>query len=808
MAIRIDIETRTILASVRDLAAEDAGPAGAGLPQPGRAAIGRREHARIQAERASESDEFSSEVHVRYETESLGFRVIVRGRIDGVDREREDGAVRLEEVKTIVSDPASFGSAPLGDALETSWIHQARLYGALLLACGEAARIRVALIIVNVVDGEAREVDVPFDPDEALAFLRERIDALASEGARRLEAAARREAMAAAIRFPFPEMRPHQDAMIEAVVKAIARSRHLLLSAPTGVGKTAAILFAAVREAYRRGLRVIYATAKTTQRALVRETLERIRGAGAPITAVILRAKDEICPHELRVCQPRACPLLAGYVRRREESNVIRELLAEGIIGPERVQEVAKGLRLCPFELALDLALEVDCIVCDYNHVFDPRAYLRRFFAGGRWDDVVLLVDEAHNLPARGREMYSPGLDRARIRALVKEIAGREGALADGRRAAERLDREIRKLAKAARARAEPHATVDIDRDVFESLREAIEDSATRYAIERRASGSYSPDDPFDEFYWEFAAFAAVLGRWGREFLAYVERTPKPGAARILCRDPSRLLGDRLKGFRSAIAFSATLEPPEFYRTMLGLEPWRTDAIALPSPFPRENRIIRIVPDFSTRLRDRPRNYPQIAALVHAATLLRRGNYLAFLPSFVFLDEIERRLPRGPYELLVQKPGMSRADREALLAHLAEPGGYHLVLAVQGGVFAEGVDYPGERLIGAIVVGPGLPQRDFVQEQLRVYLQEEYGAGFAFAYAIPGMTRTIQSVGRVIRSETDRGAVLLVCDRFLRIPYRDLLPHEWFDKEPEELLARRPLADIAAFWARAARECR
>ncbi|MBN1420467.1 MAG: ATP-dependent DNA helicase, partial [Planctomycetes bacterium] len=548
----------------------------------------------------------------------------------------------------------------------------------------------------------------------------------------------------------------------------------------------------------------------------------RIRGTGAPITAVILRAKDEICPHELRVCQPRACPLLAGYVQRREESSAVRELLAEGIVPPERIQEVAKGLRLCPFELALDLALEVDCIVCDYNHVFDPRAYLRRFFAGGRWDDVVLLVDEAHNLPARGREMLSPGLDRARIRALARELAGREGALADGRRAAERLDREIRKLAKRpARVRAAgpplrdaeidetgaadgPDApfAVDINREAFGSLREAIQDAATRYAIERRASGVYAPDDPFDAFYWDFAAFAAVLDRWGREFLAYVERAPKPGAARILCRDPSRLLGDRLKGFRSAIAFSATLEPAEFYRTMLGLEPWRTDAMALPSPFPRENRIIRIVPEFSTRLRDRQRNYPQFAALIHTATLPRRGNYLAFLPSFAFLEEIERRLPRGPYELLAQRPGMARAEREALLAHLGEPGGYHLVLAVQGGIFAEGVDYPGERLIGAIIVGPGLPQRGFVQEELRAYLQEEYGAGFAFAYAIPGMTRVIQSAGRVIRSETDRGAILLVCDRFLRIPYRDLLPREWFEREPEELIARRPLAEIASFWAR------
>ncbi|MBN1422497.1 MAG: PD-(D/E)XK nuclease family protein, partial [Planctomycetes bacterium] len=276
MAIRIDLETRTILASVRDLAAEEAGPAGAGVPQPGRAALGRREHARIQAERAAESDEFASEVHVRYETESLGFRVIVRGRIDGV--EREDGAIRLEEVKTIVADPDSFGSAPLDGTVEASWIRQARLYGALLLASGEAARIRVALLIVNVADGEVREVEVPFEADEALAFLRARIEALAAEGARRLEAAERREAMASTIRFPFPTPRPHQEAMIDAVGKAIARSRHLLLSAPTGLGKTAAVLFAAVREAYRRGLRVIYATAKATQRDLVRETLERIRG--------------------------------------------------------------------------------------------------------------------------------------------------------------------------------------------------------------------------------------------------------------------------------------------------------------------------------------------------------------------------------------------------------------------------------------------------------------------------------------------------------------------------------------------------
>jgi len=801
MTVRIDDETKTISLSVRDLALGEggAGSISAEAMPAARAALGREAHAAHQDARAAADETYEREYTLKHTFPFEGWTVAVQGRIDGLSRSGEKFVV--EEVKSVYS--IERGLDRLRGSTNGSWALQLRLY-MLFLARESGKETEGHLVLAELRSGRTERVPIALDEQELEAFIASSLRGLIAEHEARRAWRERLATLADEVPFPFETMRPHQDEMIRLVEEALAARAHLLVSAPTGIGKTAAALWPAVRFAMRQGLRVLFLTSKTTQQHLVVETLRKMRLKRDGFVALHVRAREKMCPNEVYFCHPEFCRFARGYYARLAKSTALDDLAALGIITPEDCYDRAIEEVLCPFEVALDVSLRADVIVCDYNYVFDPAVYLRRFFLEEPYDDILLIVDEAHNLYARGRDYYSPELHRASLRQAI-ELAAQSRAPVWARLGAwcEAVDAE---LVEISGQRADERAgaakyPVEPGKAFFERQQRLLDDIIIEYAEHCRVTGTLGPDDPVREFFGAFIAFNNVLQLTGDEFSYIWDTTQGDGGLKILCKDPSDQLGVRLEGCYAAIGMSATLVPLTFYRDVLGFDRDRTRLVTLPSPFPKEHLRALVVPDISTRYRHRPRSYEPIARVIEQVAAARPGNYFVFFPSFDYLDAVAPRLALEGSTVLRQARSMSERERAQLIERLRDEGGTHLVLAVQGGIFAEGVDYPGGMLIGVIVVGPGLPRVSFEQELMRQYYAERYEMGFEYAYLFVGMTRVIQSVGRLIRSEHDAGVAVLIGQRFATPRYADLFPPDWYEASPAELISRDLPGDLAAFWS-------
>jgi DNA excision repair protein ERCC-2 len=566
-----------------------------------------------------------------------------------------------------------------------------------------------------------------------------------------------------------------------------------------------AVLYPALAYALREGLRVFFVTAKTTQQYLAVETLQQMAQPGVRFTAVHLRAKEKSCLNDVFYCHESVCTFARDYRGKLERSGVVDTLLELPVVGPETCAQAGRRYEVCPFELSLDVASEADVIIGDYNYVFDPGSYLRRFFQDAPYDDCLLIIDEAHNLYTRGRDYYSPVLRQRRVRQLLQHCANEPARLfADFVAFFQSLEGLFPLLYAEVLDTPEmgEQALVDPPLALFADLRRQLEALMMDYVIYRRRSGPAPGGDLLQDFYYAFGRFCDVLALGGDEFSYLYQHAPEDAVFKVLCKDAARFLHERLSGFHSVIAMSATLTPFAFYQDVLGFPPERTFSAEFPSPFPVENRRILVIPEVTTTYRERQREAPRIARIIDTIVAQQAGNYIAFFPSFAFLRVVRAWLQWPSYRLIEQTEAMAEADRTGVLDSLRQEAAEgRLLLAVQGGIFAEGVDYPGNMLIGAIVVGPGLPRVDTEQELIRAYYEEKYGSGFAYAYLYPGMTRVIQSAGRVIRSETDVGIVALLDKRFTYTNYAALFPPHWYTHSPRELVTRDYQQVLQRFWA-------
>ncbi len=788
MAVKIHLKKKTITLGVGDIVAEPVGPVGrvAGLSTWTRLAMGREAHTNHQRAQAETRAGYRREIVVKHRTKVDEFDVTVQGRIDGIYGE---GEWVIEEIKSVVAPAMVFAALHAGSY--PHYTEQLRLY--CFFAEHEGQRVEGRLVFVNVADGARREVAVTGPFEDCAQLIADRVRLLlrqATETERHREA---RRATAGALTFPHDKPRRHQDELIAAVERAFESGRHLLVSAPSGIGKTAGTLFPALQDAFRHDRRIFFVTAKNTQQQIALETLRKIESP----TATFFRAREKMCINDVYACREEFCPHLRDFSLKLEKMQTLSRLLGQRLITPEAMMEEGRLASLCPFELALLEAEQTDVIVCDYNYVFDPQVYFRRFFQEADYSDAILIIDEAHNLAQRAMDYYSPVLERrqvedlrANLRHVTRELAGEIknwlGEVEDF-------------FARTAELSEEAKFQIESPRPAFEELKSSFTRLSMRYVLEKITGGRAIPDDPVEDFFAVFGQFCAVLALEGKEF-SYIFDGTAGQSLKILCKDPSRQLAERINGFHSVVAMSATLVPVEFHRQMLGFDPARTDEIALPSPFPAANRKILIEPSVLTTYRSRGRHYGQIADIIATTARARRGNYMALFPSYEFLRAVVEELSPGKWELRVQEPRMGEAQREELLEALKRPEPPKLVLAVQGGLFAEGVDYPGELLSGVIVVSPALPQVNYERELIRRYYDEEYGKGFEFAYLYPGMSRVIQSVGRLIRTETDTGVAVLVCRRFAQPQYAAMFPADWRAGDANSMMTRDLQEDLEKFW--------
>ncbi|MDZ7851412.1 MAG: ATP-dependent DNA helicase [Halomonas sp.] len=735
-------------------------------------------HARV-AKRRGEGYEAELPLSATFE----GLRV--SGRADGFD----PVANRLEEVKTHRGHLER-----MADNQRALHWAQVSVYGALLCAERDLASLTLALVYLDITTGRETVLTKEASAIELQAFFEtqcRRFLAWAVQEARHRE---RRDEALGELAFPHEAFRPGQRDLAESVYKAASTGRCLLVQAPTGIGKTLGTLFPLLKAMPRQGLdRLAFLTMKTPGRRLALDALAAL-GAGegaarssyvvspdavspdttaAPLRVLELIAREKACEYPDRACHGEACPLAAGFYDRLPAAR--QAAVARGWLDREALREVALDHGVCPYYLGQELARWCDVVVGDVNHWFDANALLHGLARANGWH-LGLLVDEAHNLVERARGMYSAELDQRRLARLRREAPG---AL---KRPLGRLARQWQALVKEAgmSEAGEPgrpaYRVLDGLPDGMVVALQGVASAITEHLGEHPDQASLA----LQELLFEALAFTRLAESFGEHSLCDLARNGR-GRAVLGLRNlvPADFLAPRFAAAQSAVLFSATLSPAHYHRDLLGL-PSATVWREVTSPFAAEQLEVRIRADISTRLRDRGPSLAPIVAELASQYHRRPGHYLAFFSSFAYLEAALARLQEAHPEIPVraQTRGMRESARDAFLAGFT-PGGQGIGFAVLGGAFAEGIDLPGERLIGAFIATLGLPPFDPFNETLKARLAARFGRGDDYAYQIPGLIKVVQAAGRVIRGPYDEGTVVLMDDRFARREVRARLPGWW-----------------------------
>lgn len=756
-----------------------------GFQKRDRAQAGTQGHKQVQRSRPPG---YTSEVEIAFLVENTGVPLEVRGRIDGIYADAVPPI--LEEIKTTTL------SLELVDE-EFNPLHwaQAQCYAFMYASQQHLDEIGVHLTYFHLDSRQEKTFSRRFTLAELESFFyrlaRTYLEWISRVGAWQ----AGRDRSIQALAFPYAAFRPGQREMAVAVYKAIRASDRLYVQSPTGVGKTIAALFPAVK-ALGQGLatKIFYLTAKTSGRQVAERALEDMRQAGLELKSVTLTAKEKICFCPPVNCDPEICPFARGYFDKVKQA--LLELDARQAFTRPVIEEVARQYQVCPFEFSLDVSLWVDCIICDYNYAFDPRVYLHRFF-DFTGEPYIFLIDEAHNLPERAREMYSAEIEKQAVLDLQRALKAHLPALAKKLSALNKVLLETRKRCQAQGTPAlVEHALPEELLNLVREFHQAAEDwLALNQPAEFRQE--------LLDFFFTCNNYLRTSEYFDTFYVSYFERQGSSGLkAKLFCLDPAPMLAGPLARSQSAIFFSATLLPMEYFTRLLTGEAEHPQRI-FQSPFPIENACLLVHNQIATRYAQRADSYAAVAEAIAAVCRTHVGNYLVFFPSYAYLEAVleplQEHLPPG--ELLIQERAMSEGERQAFLEQFTAGNQETLIgLAVMGGVFGEGIDLVGERLIGAVVVGVGVPQVGLERDLIKTHFDQLSGNGFAFAYQYPGFNRVLQATGRVIRTETDRGVIVLIDERFTHTRYRRLFPAHWRGFQVVQSSAEIQ-EKLARFWA-------
>lgn len=731
-----------------------------------RANEGARLHRKLQRAAAKEHTDYEAEVSLRETCSAAGIAYTLEGRADGIYT-AEDGTTVIDEIKTTTLPSSEI----TGEQSPEHWA-QAEVYAAIYARQHSVSLMRVRLRYYQVDEEQQYAFEKEFSAEELDVFLQELLSQYAPWAHRAAEWKAQSRAGLQEMPFPFPQYRQGQRAMMGEVFQVCRSGGQLLCQAPTGIGKTISVLFPALK-ALGDGGPVFYLTARGTTRAAAEKALDilRCRIPDRKLRSITLTAKDKICLCERRECTPEACPYAKGYYDRIR--TALWDALDACALTAPVLQHYAQKHQVCPFEMGLDLSLWCDVVVGDYNYVFDPVVCLRRFF--DTRGDYLFLVDEAHNLPDRARAMHSAGLSKSDFTAAKRALGKGRSRLKNALNKVNELLKDLRdqcgETPKKTLFQAEKNEALD---RAFSQLCEPLE----QWLEDHR-----EPDETHGvllQLYFDVRAWLRVAETFDDHFVLQAAAFGSDVRVTQLCLDASGFLAQDFARARAAVLFSATLAPASYYKDLCGIPQAR--AVMLRSPFPPDHLGLYCLPAISTRYKDRDASAPALTEALAAMVRAKPGNYLAFFPSYAYLDKLWELFCEAYPEIPVirQQNGMDESSRQEFLEQFTpEPQHSTLGFAVMGGVFGEGVDFVGDRLIGAAIVGPGLPQVNPRQEQLRDHFEATRGCGFEYAYRFPGMNKVLQAAGRVIRTPDDKGVVLLLDDRFASPAYRSLMPPHW-----------------------------
>lgn len=597
------------------------------------------------------------------------------------------------------------------------------------------------------------------------------------------------------VTFPYRQLRPNQEDMIRECYRDIKHGSRLFCQAPTGIGKTISTLYPSVKCVGERVAdKIFYLTSKASIRREALSAARRMRECGADIYTCVLSAKEQMCLCEAArgrgtgvssYCRSGMCPYAEGYYTR-SEAAVFELIAGTHEIDRDDIIRVARAHRVCPHELSLDVSELCDIIICDYNYVFSSVAYLKRYFSDGDENKkYIFLVDEAHNLVDRARDMFSARLGTDDINAAISVLGESSGLVCE-------LDGLMSRISELC-VLCEDNSRVDADSEKSgyyickelpvaqsENIDKALEScmkACERWMIYNSESPAY---DVIDGLYSKMREYCTALEHFGKNYIIFISTHGQSVEVLLYCLDPSPLLDSALSRARASVLFSATLTPTEYFADILGGGKCGV-SVSFESPFPPENLCVAVVDTVSTRYSDRRRSHARTVSCIAAAVSGRAGNYMVFLPSYGYMEDVAKRFSAKypKVRTVVQKKGMTMRDKEEFLNEFQEDGKLRVGFCVIGGSFSEGIDLPGDRLIGAIVVGVGLPSLSNERNIMRDYYDEKCGRGYDYAYTYQGMNSVLQAVGRVIRREEDRGIAVLIDDRYAEPRYRELFPSEW-----------------------------
>ena len=723
---------------------------------------GIRGHQRVQK---SYGDNYTAEVPLKYTLTYEDLEIMVEGRADGILI--EDEKTIIDEIKTTTKDLLLIDE-------NTNPLHwaQAKCYGYIYSMQNELDNIDIQITYYNIDTKSTRILRQSYTLKELEEFFFWLIDEYKSWAQLESDWVNKRNESIKKLKFPFENYRPGQRELAVRVYKSITDSKKCFAQAPTGTGKTISTIFPAIKAMGEdKTSKIFYLTAKTITREVAQNTISLMRKKDLNLKAVTITAKEKICKMDEVNCNPEYCPYANGYFDRI--NNSLKDILAKyNDYSKDNIEKISEEYMLCPFELSLDLTNLSDVIICDYNYVFDPRVYLKRFF-DTKTTDYTFLIDEAHNLVDRAREMYSATLNEEKFVKVKKLISKKD----------KRITRVIKEIQSYFEDKLEDLTTLD-ENDLVESeapleLCEILS-SFIKFVDEYLARTNEENEELMD-LYFDVYSFLSISDFYDKNYTTIYTKTFNGMTIKIYCVNPQKVIEEKMKKAKSNIIFSATLIPMDYFMKMYSYDE-EDFIINLKSPFDVKNRLLIIGDNVATTYNKRFETSCDIASYIANCVQAKKGNYMVFFPSYKYMDLVFDKMKENYPNIntSIQESNMSEEEKEEFLSMFDEDNKEtHVGFCVLGGHFSEGIDLTNDKLIGVIIVGVGMPQIGIERDIIKDHMKDS-NKGFDYAYVYPGMIKVLQAAGRCIRTDDDKGVILLLDNRYSQRRYLSLFPYEWY----------------------------
>lgn len=724
-----------------------------------RATEGIKAHQKIQEDNGKIYEEYQKEVYLSHEFEMDRSIINIEGRADGII---QDDRVIIEEIKSTYK---SF--AYIDDSNEVHWA-QAKVYALIYGKQNGIQEIYIRLSYMQLETNEVKSFEKKFTINELNIFVFNILKEYEEFSILVLEKKNARDNSIRSIRFPFERYREGQRKLINISYQTIKAQSMLFTQAPTGIGKTISTIFPSIK-ALGEGLgnRIIYLTAKTINKEVAEDTFEKLRQGGLKFKSIVITAKEKVCINTTFDCNPEKCIYAKNYYEKVKDA-IFYIIEREERISSEILKKYAEKHEVCPFELSLDLSLYCDGIIGDYNYVFDPRVSLGRILDS---KGNIILVDEAHNLTDRARNMYSASLSKSQILKCKKLAKGKLSKLHSVLGKINNCFIDLRN--ECDHKEVEWFYEEDAPKELSKYLQLYLKESEEILVRGNKFDGY----EDILQLYFDINAFTSTMQLYDENYRTCIEKESQELKVTLFCVDPSKNLKEYLGRCYSAIFFSATISPIKYYISMLGGHD-ETYRLKLPSPFKKENLKVYISA-INIRYAYRQKTLQLVKSKIYNFVNEKIGNYIVFSPSYAYMEMLYNEVNNSnieKFEILKQKPNMSEEEKSEFLRSFKNCNNL-IMFCVLGGMFSEGIDLPGEQLIGSIIIGVGYPMIDMKNEIIKDFYKEN---GYDYAYVFPGINKVQQAVGRVIRTESDMGRVLLIDDRYITSKYNMLLPSEWY----------------------------